>query len=346
MTIDAILSESIRLTTHLHIVMYLRLRSKFTRVLIDASCIQLSQQPVLSTVVMAAALGLNNGGLVQSDGCLVVVPEERYSRADLMNHDQPFFLPENRNYIMRYYINQPIGYALLLGSSRYSSSIPLRCVEKDLQSMEEVLQEGGWDVDKPCGSHMEKGGYEETMQMLREKDLKRYSCFMVYYSGHGGPEGMLLQPDCDLVPFKDVVDMVMRLDDLDRKPKILIFDCCRGNDDCSDEGLGGTQSNFRTLGENFAATYNDMIICFACSNNRASLSAHEDGSIFTQHFAKKLQLFGKNLSFVDLLSQAKGDTFNVARKMFQMSQQPVSYSGLNAQLLLKGGITDMYITIM
>lgn len=282
-----------------------------------------------------AALGLDEGGLVQSDGGLVIVPEERYSRADLMNHDQPFFPKENRDFIMRYYIKQPIGYALLLGSSRYGRST-LRCVEKDLQSMEEVLREGGWDVDKPCGCYTEKAGYEETLQMLREKDLKKYSCFMVYYSGHGGPEGMLLQPNYDLVPFKDVVDVVMRLDDLDRKPKILIFDCCRGNDDCADEGLGGSQSNFRTLGENFAALYNDTIICFACSNNRSSFTANEDGSIFTQHFAKKLQWFGKNLSFVDLLSQAKGDTFNVAREMFKMSQQPVSYSGLNAQLLLKG----------
>lgn len=287
-----------------------------------------------------AALGLDKGEPVQSDGGLVVVPDEHYSTADLMDHDQPF-LPE-KNFIKRYYITPPLGYALLLGSSRYAAS-NLRCVEKDLQSMEEALREGGWDVGKPCGCYTEKDGYEKTVQMLREKDLKKYSCFMVYYSGHGCPEGMLLQPNYDLVPFKDVVDMVVRLDNFDGKPKILIFDCCRENGNHAHENMGPTQSNFRTLGENFAEMYNDTIICFACSNNTASLTAHEDGSIFTQHFAKKLRLFGKDLSFVDLLSQAKGDTFNVAREMFNMSQQPVSYSGLNAQLLLRGVTIHVHV---
>ena len=280
-----------------------------------------------------AVLGLDKGGPVQSDGSFLVSRTEYISVAALMDHDEPYF-HRDRNYIRRYLIKQPIGYAVLLGSSRYTSALPMKCVEKDLVSMRAVLEEGGWEVVVPCGCNTDKRGYETTAGELGRRDLKKYSCFMLYFSGHGSTEGMQLEPDGDLVPFKDVVDMVLSLEDFQRKPKILIFDCCRENGNhCEDEG---SSQNFKSLGEHFASKYHDMIVCFACTKNATSVAAPENGSFFTQNFAKKLRRFGKELSFVDLLTQAKGETFHVVNSMFKMDQQPVSYSGLNAQLLLKG----------
>ena len=282
-----------------------------------------------------AALGLDKGGPVQSDGSYVVA-KEHYPMASMMVHDQLYLHPHNRNYIMRYLVKPPIGYALLLGSSRYKE--PLQCVERDLKAMGEVLSEGGWEINVPCGCYTEKDSYEKEVQMLQEKDLKKYSCFMFYFSGHGCPEGMLLEPNCELIPFKDVVDMVLHLNDLRGKPKILIFDCCRVNTACEGKSFGGSNPTFMSLGEKFADTYRDMIVCFACSNNAPSYSAHTDGSIFTQHFAISLRELGRKISFVELLDQAKGGTLHVADLMYDMKQQPVSYSGLNAQLLLKGTV--------
>ena len=285
-----------------------------------------------------AALG--ERGTVQSDGAFPVAKPDRSSLTGLIEHDKPF-LAKDRQFIKRYLIRQPLGYALLLGSSRYYNAADgqeshLLCVEKDLDSMRAVLSSGGWEVDTPHGDSTEKENYAEVMQVLREKDLKSHSCFMLYYSGHGSPEGMLLQPNYDLISFKEVVNMVLSMDDLLGKPKILIFDCCRENPLCQAESQGCLNSGFKSLGENFAATHHDMIICFACSNNTASLGALSDGSIFTQHFVVAMREFGKELSFVELLDQAKGNTLHVARSVFKMNQQPVSYSGLNAQLLLKG----------
>ena len=283
-----------------------------------------------------AALGLDKGGPVQSDGSFLVSRTEYCGMAALMNHEERYFHAENRkSYIRRYLIKRPIGFAILLGSSRYDASAqPMKCVEKDLESMRMVLEEGGWEVDTPYGCNVDREGYDTIERELRGRDLKKYSCFMFYFSGHGSLEGMLLEPDGDPVPFKDVVDMVLRLEDFQRKPKILIFDCCRGNDAaCEDEGAS---RSFKSLGDHFASKYHDMIVCFACTKNATSVAAHENGSIFTQNFAKKLQWFGSRMSFVDLLTQAMGETFHVVKSMFEMDQQPVSYSGLNAQLLLRG----------
>ena len=277
-----------------------------------------------------AAIGLDKPRPVQSDGSFLVTKPESVA-ALLMDHDERFFQPD-RKYIRRYLIRPPLGYALLLGSSRCSAAEePLKCVEKDLQVMGEVLSEGGWEVNTPYRCNAVMRDYEEVMQGLGGRDMKKYSCFMFYFSGHGSPEGMLFQPNGNVVRFKDTIDTVVRLGDLLGKPKILIFDCCR---ECGDKG--SSESNFNSLAEQFESKYHDTIVCYACTKYTPSLGAHENGSIFTQNFAKKLQRFGRELSFVDLLSQAKGETACVAQVRFEMDQQPISHSGLNAQLLLKG----------
>lgn len=279
------------------------------------------------------ALGLEKGRPVQSDGSFLVTTPEYYSVAALMNHDEGYFHRQNRNYIRRYLIKRPLGYALLLGSSHYNvSEQPLQCVEKDLQVMGAVLVEGGWEVNVPHGCNTEVRNYREVMGGLGGKDLKRYSCFMFYFSGHGSPEGILLQPNGDVIKFEEVINSVRQLEDLKGRPKILIFDCCRGSGDD-----GGLRSGFMSLGgEQFASKYHDMVVCFACTNNATSVAAHENGSIFTQNFATKMRQFGRELSFVDLLSQVTGETYYVVRERYKLDQHPVSYSGLTAQLLLKG----------
>ena len=281
------------------------------------------------------ALGLEKGRPVESDGSVLLTTPEYFAVAALMNHDERYFHPQNRNYIRRYLIKKPLGYALLLGSSHYNvadvAHQPLKCVEKDLRVMEEMLREGGWEVSVPYGCNTEVGNYRDEMRKLGGRDMKSYSCFMFYFSGHGSPEGMLLQPNGDVVRFEEVINSVRRLEDLQGRPKILIFDCCRGGgDDCA------VGSRFMSLGEQFASKYHDMVVCFACTNNATSVAGHENGSVFTQNFARKMRQLGRELSFVDLLSQVTGETYYVVRQRYDMDQHPVSYSGLTAQLLLKG----------
>ena len=269
---------------------------------------------------------------VESDGRLLV------SRDDctldlLMNHDMKYRYQGKSGHIMRYLITRPFGYALLLGSSRYKTSEgPLKCVETDLAAMEVVLRDSGWDMDAPYGCNAEKEGYEEKIQELRQANLEKYSCFLFYFSGHGSHEGMLFQPDGGVVAYKNVIDDVIALEHFRGKPKILIFDCCRTE-------CGGSESNaVKSLGEKFASKYHDTIVCFACTDNTTSMALGDAGSIFTQNFVMKLDEFGRELSFVDLLTQAKGETYMMTKSRFgpDKAQQPVSYSGLNSQLLLKG----------
>ena len=275
---------------------------------------------------------------VEKDAPFPTAAGESYPTTQLLDHEKPFVVRDSA-FLKRYMIKPPLGYALLLGSSQYDAARePLLCVKTDLDSMQEVLSSKGWDVEVPYGSFTSREDYEAAVQKLRGKqDLGKYSCFMLYFSGHGMPEGLLLQEN-SLVPFKAVIDMVQDIQALRGKPKILIFDCCRGR-----EGLGGGggwqtsgNPNVRKLGENFTDTHHDMIVCFACSHNTESISAVTHGSLFTQHFVIAMRQFSQHISFVEVLDQAKGGTLHIAREVFKTNQQSVSYNGLNAQLLLKG----------
>jgi hypothetical protein len=268
--------------------------------------------------------------VVETDGRLLICRDDYCTLGHLMNHERSYF--DRTGHIMRYLITPPLGYALLLGSSRYSTREgQLKCVETDLAVVEAVLRDSGWQVDSPYGCNAEKQGCEKKIRELGQADLEQYSCFLFYFSGHGSHEGMLFQPDGGVIPYKHVVDSVIALEDLWGKPKILIFDCCRT--DC------GSSENkaVKSLGEQFAANYHDTIVCFACTANMTSIALGESGSIFTQNFASKLDQFGREMSFVELLTQAMGETFIMTRYRFgpEEAQQPISYSGLNSQLLLK-----------
>ena len=276
--------------------------------------------------------------VVETDGRFLVSRDDYCTLGHLMNDDRRYFDPAKRGHIMRYLITPPLGYALLLGSSRYSTREGrLKCVETDLAVVQAVLRDGGWQVDSPYGCNAEKQGCEEKIRELGQANLEQYSCFLFYFSGHGSHEGMLFQPDGGVIPYKHVVDSVLALEDLRGKPKILIFDCCRtdcGSTDCS----SSENKAVKSLGEHFAAKYHDTIVCFACTANTTSMALGDDGSIFTRNFASKLDQFGKVMSFVELLTQAMGETFIMTRYRFgsEEAQQPISYSGLNSQLLLKG----------
>lgn len=295
-----------------------------------------------------AAMEVETAMEVEKDAPFPMAASESYPKTQLLDHEERFrFVVQDYAFLKRYMIKAPLGYALLLGSSQYDAARePLLCVKTDLDSMEEVLSSKGWKVEVPYGYGsftINSENYEEAVRKLREKqDLSKYSCFMFYFSGHGTPEGLLLQGNV-LVPFKTVIDTVQDIQALLGKPKILIFDCCRGREGCEGVGGGGWQTsgnpNVLKLGENFADTHHDMIVCFACSHNTESLSAVSHGSLFTQHFVVAMRQFSEHISFVEVLDQAKGGTLHVARELFKTNQQSVSYNGLNAQLLLKGEST-------
>ena len=265
---------------------------------------------------------------MKSDGGFLISREDYCLEACLLDHDRGYFT-QKKGYIMRYLITAPVGYALLLGSSRYETSLsPLKCVGKDLSVMEDVLNRCGWKVDCPFGVNTEKEGCERVIRELGRNNLDMYSCFMFYFSGHGSQEGMLFQPNGRVVSYRQVVDAVLALKNFCDKPKIIIFDCCR-TDNCQ-EG----EKPLKSLEGHFAS--NDTVVCFACTHNTASVALGAAGSIFTQNFANKLQELGHEVSFVDLLTQVKGETYNMTITRFGLAQEADIHFGLNYQLLLKG----------
>ena len=148
-------------------------------------------------------------------------------------------LIDNQKHIRKYEIKEPIGFALLLGNDRTPPEDPVRCVHHDLELMRRSLKTcpGGWEVFNPCS----KVGSDDAILSSAELEsiihkltsdpsrLKRYSCFLCYYCGHGVSSGVVLH-DKTVVTYKSIVEDLC-IPDLQDKPKLFVFDSCRFDSD-------------------------------------------------------------------------------------------------------------------
>ena len=262
------------------------------------------------------------------------------------NPSKPTSLLESVSSSLKVYeVKEPIGCAVVLG--RDCNDLP--SVRKDVDIINGLLSEGGWDVIyKNCElkhrtlvnllEDLEKGNHLGR----QERDLDEYSMFMLYYSGHGNAEGVVLN-DNQLFSYKEIVTQVSKVPCLHKRPKIFIFDSCR------EHGKTGHQPNTHAKQKNpfhedismvheqqSSSIYGypppHTLICFSAAEGRGSYMGNE-GSYYTLVLSHALRQFGRNHSFLEVITQVNGGTRLVAEEQ-QKTQNPIFRSNLEMQLVL------------
>ena len=248
---------------------------------------------------------------------------------------------------VKYYtVNGPIGCAVLFGSEKTTEdkSDYLPSVNKDLNLMKTTLVSAGWHIKCNSGK-VDKNMLIKELNMLktRGEDLKKYSVFLFYYSGHGVAEGIVLTKS-GMVPYAEIVTRVSSISSLQDKPKIFIFDCCRKRDE-----RPTIKEQFHTFSKNqfgieieeahYQACSNGgypprhTMLCFSASEGMTGLMDITEGSFYTLVLSHALKQFGQHLSLPEVITQVGGGTYAVAYSQRE-NQRPIFMSNLEKQLVL------------
>lgn len=275
-------------------------------------------------------------------------------------YDRNFFQPRSSlservrstmNCLKQYEVREPIGCAVLLSSD--GSQNDLTSVEGDVGTIAVALQMGGWDVicraskldSGTLWNYLSALGKEKQLRYLglQTRDLAEYSVFMLYYTGHGTEEGVVLN-DGGLFHYRDIVTKVAEVPCLSQKPKLFIFDSCRKKNTSPNEfGLVTSKNHFFSWDleihhkrlEKFYLSYppSHTMICFSAAEGRPSFQDTVEGSFYTLALSHALKQFGSELSFHEIITQVNGGT-NAIASAYGKEQKPIFKSNLEKLLVL------------
>eukprot|EP00479_Gromia_sphaerica_P009240 TRINITY_DN3823_c0_g1_i1.p1 TRINITY_DN3823_c0_g1~~TRINITY_DN3823_c0_g1_i1.p1 ORF type:complete len:234 (+),score=38.58 TRINITY_DN3823_c0_g1_i1:216-917(+) len=98
----------------------------------------------------------------------------------------------------------------------------------DADVMTSVLQEVGYIVT--CKYDLTGDEILAQARKFRKTKHNTYDSFVVYFSGHGG-SNVIYGSDLDTVEISEIVNMFQpkMCNSLAKKPKIFLWDCCRGS---------------------------------------------------------------------------------------------------------------------
>lgn len=197
----------------------------------------------------------------------------------------------------------PIAHCYLVVNSGENTEVPLHCTANDLQYVATTFTTIGAKVEfQQRYKGMEGQDVENLLNTLKAMDLKSCPCFIFYYSGHGKDCSIQLGENRTF-SFRTIVDTITSLPDLQKKPKVFIFDCCRVYS-------GQPEPLNNCKGE--AESYTDCIIAYACSSGEQAFISNspymKNNSIFTKAFCTMLMANHHQWSLVSILIHASSIT--------------------------------------
>ena len=214
-----------------------------------------------------------------------------------------------------------------------------------MQTMYNALKDREWDILR-VGNSLEKNTFLSHLDELQQDErLLEYSVFLLYYTGHGIAQGVVLN-DGGMVSYSQIVTTVSDIPCLKEKPKIFIFDSCRSISVTSQGGLVTRKNQFRRDIEDAfdmdRRNFGSMpyppphtLLCFSAAEGTSSLMDTVEGSFYTLALSHAFKQFGHYLSFPEIITQVNGGTKEIVESLKEeYDQHPIFMSTLEKQLVL------------
>ena len=234
---------------------------------------------------------------------------------------------------------EPIACCFLVANSGENTDRPLYFTSNDLTYVSTTFKRIGAEV---MYEHMYKGmeaqDVDNLLYKLKTTSLKECPCFVFYYSGHGKECGIQLDATTTF-PFLTIIDAINSLRDLEGKPKVFIFDCCRVFDE--------EQKSHKNCK---VESYRDCVIAYACSRGEEAFIYNlpgymENSSIFTKAFCSMLSTNHRQWPLVSILIHASSLTSKTmsgyhhchTRLMVDNADEPVSSHVQTPHVVVKLG---------
>jgi hypothetical protein len=169
--------------------------------------------------------------------------------------------------------------AILIGNSNYHNAPPLSCATGDAKLMADFCR----SIDAEVDLHLDLSEKQirtvcRDASRKLERETLNVDTLILYYSGHGN-DGVILGIDGGAVRLEDVAQFFNgnQLPDFVSKPKILVWDCCRG-----------AHSNLATKGDEHFSPDSEIVHLFATTESHVSYGGLSN-SLFTRALVETLQ---------------------------------------------------------
>ncbi|XP_074550745.1 caspase-6-like [Halichoeres trimaculatus] len=239
--------------------------------------------------------------------------------------------------------NKRRGLALIFNQTHFFTGFKTRFgTEVDRDNLEKRLKELGFEVRVYEDSTKEE--VEERIKRAAEADHSDADCFLLAFFSHGDKDKVHAMDDeiniQDITaPFKGD-----KCKSLVGKPKIFIFQACRGatHDTPATAAAAESEPKEDELMVDKGAIYTlpagaDFIMCYAVAEGYFSYRNRMEGSWFIQDLCKLLGELGNSIEFTDLLTVVNRE---VSKRTVQFSdadakQVPCFASMLTKQLFFR-----------
>lgn len=123
------------------------------------------------------------------------------------------------------------GLAVMLNNYKFTNALlnfPYKVANKDIESFE-TLKKYNFQMHNVF-LNLTKSRIKQLIRFYTNFDYSDYACFFFCMSSHGGKH-TIMSSDCFKMDITDdIVEPFYHVDSLLNKPKIFLFDCCRGNE--------------------------------------------------------------------------------------------------------------------
>ncbi|XP_076854853.1 caspase-6-like [Brachyhypopomus gauderio] len=262
---------------------------------------------------------------------------------DLISH-MNIMASQSTEKLLEYKMNyKRRGLALIFNQEKFYWELKLNKrfgTTKDKENLTERFQNLGFDVD--ANDDLNK---EDMMKKIREVatgDHSEADCFVCVFLSHG-EDGHIFARD-DKVNIKDITTLFRgdTCQSLIGKPKIFIFQACRGNNDDNAVTPMGAAEEVEEVEEEPAMVYTlpaeaDFLMCYCVAEGFQAYRNTSSGSLYIQDLCETLRDHGSTLEVTELLTlvNQKVSGRSAVRKDGRGKQQPCFTSMLNKRLYFR-----------
>ncbi|KAI4893322.1 hypothetical protein NFI96_028473 [Prochilodus magdalenae] len=231
------------------------------------------------------------------------------------------------------------GLALIFNQENFESQDSRPGTAKDKAKLTERFEELGFRVE-----HHDDSNAHKMMDILRkatEDDHSDADCFVCVFLSHG-EDGHIWARD-DKVNIKEITNLFRgdACEKLVGKPKIFIFQTCRGKDkeNAVTPMVGGDDDTSIEVEEDAANIYTlpagaDFLMCYCAAEGFVSFRHIENGTFYIQDLCETLKEQGSTLEFTKLLTLVN---FKVSKRTAHVNkkQMPCFTSMLTKELYFR-----------
>lgn len=187
------------------------------------------------------------------------------------------------------------GLAVMINNFKFSNqdnNFPDQVVDKDVESFETLKK---FNFQTNVFLNQSKFQIDHLITYYTLYDYSDYACVFICMSSHGG-QHTILSSDCVSIEIaEDIIEPFYKVESLKNKPKIFLFDCCRGEEVQALSKADGTNNKKKTkiIKEFKFADLSNFFFAYSTVINFISELSIRRGSYFMSAFFEVLDNHGK-----------------------------------------------------